>query len=158
MNLAKRSGSRQAPVRWHHMMLPLVMVLLFSATLRPDERPEFVSMVRLIANPERYNGKLITFVGYFVVETDGTAVFMSSEDYEHQITANALWIETTDQIRHKEETLNMNYVLFVGVYHASNLKSIPFPSGEITQIARSDLWSKLGDPRAEKWNGHKPSN
>lgn len=51
-----------------------------------------VSVVQLIANPERYDGKHIQLIGFLRIEFEGTAIYLHREDYEQGIARNALWI------------------------------------------------------------------
>jgi hypothetical protein len=62
-----------------------------SKTANPNSA-DHVSIVQLIANPERYDGKRVQFIGFLRIEFEGTAVYLHREDYEWGIGKNALWI------------------------------------------------------------------
>jgi hypothetical protein len=136
----------------------LLIALLLSVApgLRPDSNTQLVSLVRIIANPQQYSGKPVSVIGYLVVATGGTAIYLSSNDYEHQITANALWVKMNSQMQHNEEKLSMNYVLLEGVFDSGHLGLMPYPSGAIVEVTRCDVWSDTRSPRAEKWGGKRP--
>jgi hypothetical protein len=134
----------------------MALLLIVAPGLRPDAHPELVSLVRIIANPHQYNGKLVSVIGYLVVATGGTAIYLNSNDYEHQITANALWVKMSTQMQHNEEKLTMNYLLLEGTFDSDHVGLMPYPSGEIIGVTRCDVWSDTRNPRAEKWGGKRP--
>lgn len=52
----------------------------------------FVSLLQLIANPERYDGQDVGVMGYCWFETDGNALYLHEEDERYQFTKNAVWL------------------------------------------------------------------
>lgn len=50
----------------------------------------YVSLVRLIANPERYHNQRIGVRGYLHVFFEGTAIYLSRDDANHLIRANGI--------------------------------------------------------------------
>jgi hypothetical protein len=132
------------------------LFLIFAAVFvtspaQPAESPVDVSLVRVIANPERFDGKLVSLIGFLRIEPEGTALYLSSEDYQHQVFGNALRVELNEQLRQDREELDMNYVHIVGVFDARHLGQMPFPSGSITNVSKWHLWSELDHPRAQKY-------
>jgi hypothetical protein len=111
----------------------------------------YVSIVKLIANPEKFDGKFISVIGFLRLETEGNALYLSHEDYQHGMSANALHVVRTEQIARDSEKLDMNYVHIEGVFNAKHVGYFPFPSGEIEQITTCTLWSELKYPRAQKY-------
>ena len=53
-------------------------------------RDDIVSLVRLIANPERYHKKRIRIEGYLLVIPDQPGIFLSKEDANHLIRNNGI--------------------------------------------------------------------
>ena len=51
-----------------------------------------VSIITLIANPEKYYGKRVTITGYMSTEFEGTAIYLSREDYDNQIYKNSIFL------------------------------------------------------------------
>lgn len=58
------------------------------------ERPksEDVSIISLIANPEKYYGKRVTVRGYMITEFEGTAIYLSREDFDNKIYKNSIFL------------------------------------------------------------------
>ena len=67
-----------------------------------DDEPIQVSLIRLIANPQRYDGKLVQVIGFVSLEFEGHGVFLHREDYLHNINKNGLWIDVSDEIMKKK--------------------------------------------------------
>lgn len=72
-----------------------------------------ISIIQLIANPEKYHGKRVTAEGYLILEFEGTALYLGREDYEHGLRKNAVWVDIKadrSHIYHKE------YASITGVF------------------------------------------
>jgi hypothetical protein len=84
------------------------------------ERPKTVevSIITLIANPEKFYGKRVTITGYMSSEFEGTAIYLSREDYDNQIYKNSIFLligkGDNYQYYHKE------YVTLDGIFIEGN--------------------------------------
>jgi hypothetical protein len=115
----------------------------------------WVSLVALIANPERLDGKVVYVTGYLRLEEEGDAIYLSETDYLHGHTKNSVWVERTKQMETDIEKLDGTYVGIVGVFSAKDLGHGAAHSGAIIRIRncafRSDpkypLVRKLEDER-----------
>lgn len=80
-----------------------------------------VSIVQLIANPERYDGKRVQLIGFLRIEFEGTAVYLHCEDYERGIEKNALWINIPAGIsKEQSDAVNGQYVICLGTLDAAH--------------------------------------
>lgn len=52
-----------------------------------------VSLVNLIATPAEYHLSEVIAIGVLRTEFEGTALYLHGEDLEHQVAANAVWLE-----------------------------------------------------------------
>ena len=59
----------------------------------PDERPLAVPFVALIANPERFDGKLVAIQGFLNLEYEGDAIYQSRSDFDTMLLGNAIWVD-----------------------------------------------------------------
>jgi hypothetical protein len=87
----------------------LMNLLVFSAaaqTLTPE--PEPVSMVCLLANPERYHNKLICVEGILHALPGDQALYLSSTDADYCISTNAIWIDDNGLIQFAEGSSAQN--------------------------------------------------
>jgi hypothetical protein len=100
-----------------------------------------VSIVQLIANPERYDGKRIQLIGFVRIEFEGTAVYLHREDYERGIEKNALWINIpTGMSKAQSDAVNGQYVICLGTFDAAHHGHMGLFSGEIKSVERIQLW------------------
>jgi hypothetical protein len=100
-----------------------------------------VSIVQLIANPERYDGKRVQFIGFLRIEFEGTAVYLHHEDYERGIEKNALWINIpTGMSKAQSDAVNGQYVICLGTFDAAHHGHMGLFSGEIKNVERLQLW------------------
>src|SRR5262249_24465519 len=83
---------------------------------RPASGAEFarVSLVQLLANPERYDGQKVQAAGFFVLRGQQTALFLSSDDAENGITQNSVRVALQPPA-FKEEDLGPLDRKFIGV-------------------------------------------
>ncbi len=49
-----------------------------------------LSLIRLIAAPEKYNGKYVRVHGYMHLEFEGDKLYLHQEDFKHQLCYNAV--------------------------------------------------------------------
>lgn len=97
----------------------IVLVCSLSASVSgAEERPVPVSVIQLIATPERFDGKLIVVTG-FLVMTERTALCLHREDAEHEQASNSFSVIPTSEMRRDQEKLNGMYVRIVGVFHTT---------------------------------------
>jgi hypothetical protein len=135
-----------------------ILLTIYSENAEPKELPPLVSIIQLIASPEKYNEKTIAVIGFMTVAFESDMLYLSSEDYQHAILPNSLWFERNPQIMADSEKLDMNYVELVGTFTTSPLGfGLARPgAGGIKNVRSAVLHSELKHPIAEKFtNAHK---
>src|SRR5678815_3770993 len=74
-----------------------------------SRQPWIVSLVQLIATPERYDGKLVTAVGYLSYgSADGDTLYLGKEACENGVLENSLWLARTREMWRDRESLYNN--------------------------------------------------
>jgi hypothetical protein len=108
----------------------------------------------VIANPEKYDGKTISVVGFLRLEFEGNEIYLHQEDYTHAIYKNGLWVELTQELKNKAEELNMHYVLLSGTFDSGHKGNRSLASGSITNITQAKAWPlvKFKDKRSSRRN------
>jgi len=101
---------------------------------------ESVSIINIIADPERYNGKEVNFGGYMSLEFEGSAIYLSKDDWHNLVTKNGLWC-AIDLTAYKE--FDNKYVFIEGKFDMTNHGHLGLWSGSIKEIKR--VW--LPPPR-----------
>jgi hypothetical protein len=92
-----------------------------SASAQPTaERPtpEFVPLVRLLSSPTSVEGTLVGVQGFVAYDFEGTAVYLSQDDYLNGLSDNALWLQFARD-DDKVATDDHEYCLVVGTFHSS---------------------------------------
>jgi hypothetical protein len=102
--------------------------------------PEYVSMMQLIATPEKYDGKLVEVTGFLRLEFEGHAIYFHKTDYENALTKNAIWVVRNAILDQNADTLDMHYVILTGRFDAANKGHMSQNSGAIKEIISVGLW------------------
>ncbi|MDR2625625.1 MAG: hypothetical protein LBC37_04770 [Zoogloeaceae bacterium] len=119
-----------------------------------EERAEemvWVSLIQLIANPEKYHGKNVLVSGFLHLEFEGHALYLHRDDALHHLSRNGIWVDWYDweegdgeeKLRARNEFFdrfllphNDQYVVMEGIFNAKNTGHFGLWSGGIEQIKR----------------------
>jgi hypothetical protein len=145
MNLAVRSPSSGWLVS---IVLPLLLALIGQAhpclpqTTRSPAvlEPVDVSMVALIAVPERYDGKLVRTHGFLCIEFEGNALYLHQEDYRRGLTKNSFWLRLSKPQREQFKNLSLKYVVIEGTVYGKGPEQRDSWSGAIGNVTRLEAW------------------
>jgi hypothetical protein len=96
------------------------------------------SIVRLLANPDRYDGKRIRIEGYLRVAFEGTAIYLSKDDADYAISSNGFWVdfdkdEIADDVAAK---FDGKYVLIEGRFNKDNRGHMSAWQGSVEHVNR----------------------
>jgi hypothetical protein len=119
-----------------------IITTLLVAPIQAQE-PTNVTLVQLIANPEKFDGRMIRVIGFLRLEFEGDVLYLLREDYENALLGDGIWVDVTPAITKQSATLNMNYVLLEGVFSSSDRGHMGMWSGTIKQIRRVQLWRSV---------------
>jgi len=112
-----------------------------SVTSTQAQEPTDVTLVQLIANPEKFDGRMIKVIGFFRFAFEGTVLYLHRQDYENAILGNGIWVDVTPgMVKQCVTTLHMNYAIFEGVFSARQRGHMNIWSGTIKQVRRAELW------------------
>jgi hypothetical protein len=92
-----------------------------------------ISLVQLLANPEKYDGKRVRVVGYVHVDANASGIYLHKEDEEHHLLKNGLWVQLAEGV--SGGACQDSYVLVEGTYRARSTGHRSW-SGAITEITR----------------------
>jgi hypothetical protein len=124
------------------LVLLLLFVFLFllpTSSTSQVVSPPWVSMIQLIANPEKYNGKKVSVVGYLNVTVDGDSLYLHEEDYVRGIEPDGLWIVLRPELR-RDEKLGLHYVFVSGQFVAGPRGNYSSAAGGLIDITRCMPW------------------
>jgi hypothetical protein len=124
-------------------MLFLLLVPLWSQATSAHASSNMVSMVRLIAVPEKYAGRQVQVLGFLSIAEEEEALYLSQEDYLHGVATSSLSLRLAGDQRNRAKALNLKYVLVEGTL---SLQKGPFKWGNATIV---------NVHRLEEWNIHR---
>ncbi|MDF2380364.1 hypothetical protein JMG10_02715 [Nostoc ellipsosporum NOK] len=103
---------------------------------------ENVSLIKLLANPEKYHGKRIQVIGYLHLEFEGDAIYLHQEDYTTAIMENAIWVNLSDKQRNNAIAQKSpdHYVILIGTFNAYQKGHLSMFGGSFDHITRLDRW------------------
>jgi hypothetical protein len=124
----------------------VVALLLWAAVVGAEVRQDAsgVSLLQLLATPERYDGVLVRTIGFLWLEFEGNKLYLHREDYEHAIVKQAVWLDFPQDPTAEQRRLRGNYVLVEGVFNAKRGGHMGLSTGAIEKISRLELWSEVG--------------
>ena len=105
---------------------------------------ERVSIVQLIATPEKYDGHLIAVEGYLSVEFEDFGLYLSHDDYDHLNGDNAVWVDFKPGVLkgpagmtpNDNKALQGKFVLVEGTFDANSHGHMGAFAGAIHEISR----------------------
>ncbi len=102
-----------------------------------------VSMVQLLATPEKYDGKFVRVIGVGNLAFEGDFLSLSKEDHLYG-AGNSLWIELGKRaIPYNEaKAYNGRYVLVEGFFDKDDRGHLGMFCGSIKDISRYQLWER----------------
>ena len=103
-----------------------------------DTSHYLVSLIRVIANPNEFDGQRLLILGYlnYSYPDTGVGAYVSEVDGRNEITPNSIDLHGDDK---KLEGLVGKYVLFSGIYHAPSPRAAY--NGYFDQITESEQWN-----------------
>jgi hypothetical protein len=135
----------------------LVLPVSVGSSVAP-ESPTDVSIVQLIANPDKFDGKLVSLIGFIHIGREQDLIFLGQEDFNHALAQNALWFHLSEQMGKDWQKLNRNYVSVVGVFSARHEGPYGCPNGGVSSIKRYAVWSTPENPTGKALDQPKPKN
>lgn len=108
-----------------------------------NDWPADVTMVQLLATPERYHGQTVRVIGVGNLEFEGNGLYLHKEDLTYR-TGNCLWVELTAEAGTWEQVSSCNgqYVIVEGVFDMNDHGHMGLFAGAITGITRWDPWEQ----------------
>lgn len=95
-----------------------------------------VSLLRLLAAPETYDGRLVRVVGFAHLEYEGDALFLHREDFDRMIHTNSVGLSLTRAQSLQWRDLSDRYVGVEARFKATTPGTREFRAGRLSEIAR----------------------
>lgn len=106
-----------------------------------------VTMVQLLATPERYHGQRVRVIGVGNLEAENNFISLSKEDLLYA-TGNSLWIELDgDTVSYEEaKACNGEYVILEGTFYQDDHGHMNLFRGAIKEITRYERHKGAAEP------------
>lgn len=121
------------------MKMRLFLLLLLGLTIGQQsfaQEPLDVSMVKLVATPDQFDGKLIRVSGFLNIEFENMELYMHKEDWAHGLTKNGVWLDLDSESRRKYSSLNQHYVFVEGIVDSKHFGHMGATSATLIKIRR----------------------
>lgn len=77
---------------------------------------QVISLVSLIAHPEKYEGKRVAIKGFFSMEVEDTRIYMSKDFYEYRQAEYAVLVDLDNQKKDMSISMTGKFVRIEGVF------------------------------------------
>ena len=123
-----------------YIVLSTLVLLTLGFQAFGSPQPEDASIIRLIANPKEYDGKIVRLIGYVNLEFEGNAIYLHKEDCKRGIDANGLWLNVDEQVRKNRKRYHHKYILIEGTFDAKDKGHLNGWPGAVGKITRWYIW------------------
>jgi len=94
-----------------------------------------ISIIKLIATPEKYHGKKVITSGFLNLQFEGTAIYIHKDDCDYGLNKNGFWVDFSDQVTSEQRAkVNGKYVLLEGTFDMERAGHFGLWSGTIKDI------------------------
>ena len=141
--VAASAGKATAMQNKKHFFTLLLLALSWSTTaschaasdsFRGGEYLKSVSMIELIANPEKFDGKRVIVSGFVHFEFEGNALYFHEEDYRAGLRQNGIALYVTPEQQKQYAVCELKSCFVVGTFHATLPQHFSLWSGHLTDI------------------------
>lgn len=95
-----------------------------------------VPLVAVLANPERFDGQIVSVEGYLNLEFEGDALYLSRSDFENGLSGNAVWVDGPKfEEPEAREALTGRFVSLTGRYVAGRRGHMGRFSGSFEDVS-----------------------
>ena len=130
-------------------MKKLIITLCFILTVcnlqaenMNDEEVYSVSMIQLIATPEKYHGKWVKLIGVPCIDFEADSIWLSLEHFKNKVYGNSIHLKIENVKINEYKKYNGKYVILTGKFNKGKKGHMGMHKGSISCIKRYDLWSK----------------
>ena len=100
------------------------------------------SLVELLTRPELYHGKRVRVIGFVNLEFEGTALYLSREDWEQSIFRNGVWLGGSTEVPRDSgravPSPHRRFAVVEGTFNATNSGHHGMWSGALERVTRID--------------------
>ena len=121
----------------------LLLIILFSVSFSPSGFSEtiykatekYVSIIQLLANPEKYDKQVVAITGYVKDEFENSGIYFSIDDAQKAVVLNGIGLDSFN-IKNSTKKLNNKFCVVVGTFEMINNTTYPQFSGRLIHIEK----------------------
>ena len=136
-------------MRMKYLTLALGCLLIAEFMAGGQDRPKPVSLIQLIATPEKFDGKLVSVDGLLGLD-EHPVLWVHEEDAKHWLIANSVRISPSEEMHRDKGKINHMYVSLTGMFRAARAGNESYEGGAITNIQTCTVWSDPRHPISER--------
>ena len=135
-------------------IIPVIIILLITfgcKSVGQKSSIKRISIIELIANPNKYHKKKVEVQGYFTNEFEGTAIYVSKNDFQTSIFKNGVYLYYAKGAmqRFGIDPPFQGYMTIVGIYNKDKKGSYNFFSGGFEEVISMQRMYKRGGIKDE---------
>lgn len=104
-----------------------------------EEKPEMVSLVRVMASPNLFDGKMILTIGYMISEFENMALYLSKEHANVGDTLSSVALPGSLEDAKKLDPFSRKWVMIVGRFSADR-GGVNHNSGSFRSVESIEEW------------------
>jgi hypothetical protein len=140
------------------LMFVVVSASMSVCFAQQGQQPIDVSLIRLVASPEKYDGKFVRVAGYFSAGREGDGLFVNKTDYDNALIANGIWVRRPDSKICNAKELDQKYIQITGIFKSDFKEQLGTPDSGILTVFTCRFWSNPSSPVVQKLEDlHKPN-
>jgi hypothetical protein len=133
----------------------IACVIFTGPSLLSQDQAEPISLIQLVASPEKFNGKLVVVRGFLLIagrphDVVGYILYLHKEDAENNL-GNSVVIVPSEQMKRDQEKIDRMYIQLTGTVRSVRISgtadSYVSSVGDITSCT---VWSDPSHPVALK--------
>jgi len=128
----------------HRFSAAFSLLLALSVGAESSGDPAIVSVARILARPEAYDGKVVRIVGFLNIEFEGDAIYASEEAYRHRLIPDAIWVDVPKDLADRREAYQRRYVILEGTFDANAHGHMGMFPGSLRKISSHQPMWDLG--------------
>lgn len=116
--------------------------LLDSITAKDVKPYTNVTLLKVLATPERYNGTILTLTGYLHLSYEASGLYLHKDDMDYALYGNALRIDVSAEAYKELKKYSHQYVVITGYFRDTGTTLF---AGQLTEIESCELRHKRDD-------------
>jgi len=133
-----------------YLCLVLTCCFLGGPHLVCQERPEPVSLIQLVASPEKFSGKSVVVRGFLLIggphDVVSYTLFLHKEDAENNL-GNSVVVVPNEEMKKEQEKIDRMYVRIVGTVRSVRISGTADSYiSSLANVTSCTVWSDPNHP------------